>query len=134
MLKNFLIPEIRINRFNRHRIWFQQDGATAHTANVVINSLRRKFRGRVISRFGDIAWPPRSPDLSICDFFLWGLLKSRVYTNKPRTLYELKETIRQEIANLSPEMLGEMFDNFSTRLEECIAKNGHHLKDVIFKS
>lgn len=134
MLNDFLIPEIRRNRLNHNRIWFQQDGATAHTANVVMNFLRRKFPGRVISRFGDIAWPPRSPDLSICDFFLWGLLKSRVYTNKPRTLEELKEAMRQEIANLSPEMLGKVFDNFSARLEECIAQDGHHLKDVIFKS
>jgi hypothetical protein len=26
----------------------------------------------LISRFGDIAWPARSPDLTVPDFFLWG--------------------------------------------------------------
>ena len=31
--------------------------------------VRRMFPGRVISRFGDIPWPPRSPDLTTCDFF-----------------------------------------------------------------
>lgn len=134
MLRDFLIPELRRNHLARNRIWFQQDGATAHTANEVMVFIRNKFRGRVISRFGDIAWPARSPDLSICDFFLWGFLKARVYTNKPRTLDDLKEAIRQEIANMSPAMLGKVFDNFSARLEECMAQNGHHLKDIIFKS
>ena len=36
-------------------------------------SCARIVRYRVISRFGDIPWPPRSPDLSVCDFFFVGL-------------------------------------------------------------
>jgi hypothetical protein len=51
---------------------------------------------RVILRFGDIPWPPRSPDLSTCDFFLWGYLKSRVYAHNPLTLADLKETISRK--------------------------------------
>lgn len=134
MLQNFLIPELRRKGIVLRRMWFQQDGATAHTANDVMGFLQRKFRGRIISRFGDIAWPARSPDLSVCDFFLWGFLKSRVYTNKPRTLDELKEAISLEIANLTPEMLSKVFDSFGARLEECLIKEGRHLKDVIFKT
>jgi hypothetical protein len=30
-------------------------------------------------------WPPRSPDLSPPDFFLWGHLKDTVYSNHPHT-------------------------------------------------
>ena len=26
-----------------------------------------------VRSFGDIAWPPRSPDLTVPDFFLWGV-------------------------------------------------------------
>ncbi|CAH0560573.1 unnamed protein product [Brassicogethes aeneus] len=33
----------------------------------------------------------------MCDFFLWGYLKSSVYLNKPRTIDELKESIREEV-------------------------------------
>lgn len=36
-------------------------------------------------------------DLSICDFFLSGYLKSSVYEDKLRTLDELKESIHQQI-------------------------------------
>ncbi|KAJ8958133.1 hypothetical protein NQ318_006070, partial [Aromia moschata] len=30
-------------------------------------------------RDGPILWPPRSPDLTILDFYLWGRLKQYVY-------------------------------------------------------
>jgi len=35
------------------------------------------------SRFGDVLWPPRSPDLTAADFFLWEYLKAKVYVDKP---------------------------------------------------
>jgi len=47
--------------------------ATAHTAVISIAALRRLFPQRVISRFGDVPWPPRSPDLTAPDFFSVGL-------------------------------------------------------------
>ena len=43
---------------------FQQDGATPHTARETMAILRAAFPGRVISRFGDVLWPPRYPDLT----------------------------------------------------------------------
>ena len=49
--------------------------------------------GTVISRFGDIAWPARSPDLTVPDFFLWGFLKDRVFRRRIMTIQELKQAI-----------------------------------------
>ncbi|KAJ4434068.1 hypothetical protein ANN_16387 [Periplaneta americana] len=49
---------------------------------------------RIISRN---LWPPRSPDLTTPDFFLWGYLKDRVYATRPQTLDDLKHNITQEI-------------------------------------
>jgi hypothetical protein len=51
------------------------------------------FSQAVISRG---LWPPRSPDLTPPDFFLWGSSKGRAYMNKPRILDELRENIRRE--------------------------------------
>ncbi|KAJ4447322.1 hypothetical protein ANN_09326, partial [Periplaneta americana] len=42
-------------------------------------------------------WPPRSPDLTTTDFFLWGYLKYRVYATRTQTLDDLKHNITQEI-------------------------------------
>ncbi|CAJ0929999.1 unnamed protein product [Ranitomeya imitator] len=85
--------------------WFQQDGATAHTARVTMNCLRQMFPGRLISLRGDVNWPARSPDLAPCDFFLWGYLKSKVYINCPNTLEDLRNNIEAEIGRIPVDML-----------------------------
>ncbi|PSN57112.1 hypothetical protein C0J52_01298 [Blattella germanica] len=104
MLRTFVTPEL--NNFQHvQEYWFQQDGATSHTAWQSMEVVRELFGNHVISRFGNIPWPPRSPDLSVCDFFLWGYLKSKVYTTRPRTLDELKQRIRDEIHSIPAEML-----------------------------
>lgn len=115
------------------QMWFQQDGATAHTATASMLVVRGMFPQHVISRFGDIPWPSRSPDLTVCDYFLWGYLKSKVYINKPRNIQELKDSIRQEIATVGEEMLGRAMQNFEERLQECVQKEGRHLTDVMFR-
>ena len=77
-------------------------------------------------------WPPRSPDLSICDFFLWGYLKEKVFRSRPHNLEELKMRIREEIAAIPLEMCRRAAENFRHRLQQCIATDGHHLPDAIF--
>jgi hypothetical protein len=62
----------------------------------------------VISRFGDIEWPPRSSVLTAPDLFLWGYLKSKVYANKPNNLEDLKAAIRNEIQLISTETLAQV--------------------------
>jgi hypothetical protein len=69
-----------------------------------MNVLRDMFLGRLISRFGDVPWPPRSPDLSSCDFFLWGYLKGRAYTHKSGNLNELKDAIRKEVLTIDQQL------------------------------
>lgn len=134
MLREFFLPQLRRRRINLNTVWFQQDGATCHTSRAAMEFLRQTFPGRLISLRGDVEWPPRSPDLSPCDYFLWGYLKARVYINKPRTLEALSETITQEIRAVPRAMLQRSMDNFSQRLQECMDKNGQHLTDVIFRT
>jgi hypothetical protein len=74
--------------------YYQQDGATSHPSGVSMAEVESFFPARVISRG---LWPPRSPDLTLPDFFLWDHLKGRAYMNKPRTFDELRENIRREI-------------------------------------
>jgi len=88
----------------------------------------------LISLRGDIGWPTRSPDLTPCDFFLWGYLKAKVYACRPGTIEQLKEAIRQEVAAIPPAMTRKATDNFRERLQQCVINNGRHLSDVIFKS
>ena len=78
--------------------WFQQDGATAHTARVSMAAVSEVFGDRVISHG---LWPPRLPDFTPPDFYLWGKLKGLVYGDNPRTTGELKQKITSVIQNLS---------------------------------
>lgn len=131
MLREYFIPEA--DNMDLVNPFFQQDGATCHTTRVNMTILRERFPRQVISRFGDVEWPARSPDLSPLDFFLWGYLKGRVYRENPTTLDQLKEAIRTEIRLISSEMTAEVMKNMRKRVDFCIASNGRHLKDIIFK-
>ena len=42
-------------------------------------------------------WPPRSPDLNPCNFYLWCYFKSLVLNPLPKTLIDLKAKISKEI-------------------------------------
>lgn len=132
MLQTFLAPELR-QRGIADVTWFQQDGATAHTSRASMGELREMFGARVISHRGDVQWPPRSPDLNACDYFLWGYLKSRVYQDRPRTIQDLKRNIRTEVAAISPNVLQRVMRSLPLRLQECADNDGHHLRNTIFK-
>ena len=85
-LDSFLIPELQRLHIPLHRVWFQQDGATPHTTRGVLDRLEEVFPGKVISKGGSVSWPPRPPDLSPLDFYLWGHLKATVFAQPVRTL------------------------------------------------
>ena len=74
-------------------VWFQQEDATPHMADVPLSNLKQKFGNQIISLKTIFAWPPHSPELNPLDFFLWGCLKERVYTPKPETILDLKTSI-----------------------------------------
>ncbi|KAJ4446542.1 hypothetical protein ANN_13238 [Periplaneta americana] len=89
------------------------DGATSHTARISMDAVNALFPGRVIARKGDIAWPPKSPDLTLRDFFLWGHLG-----NPSRTIPALKQRIREEVAAMPVNMLRGIMQHFVARLEK----------------
>ena len=93
----------------------------------------REMFGTVISRFGDIAWPARSPDLTVPYFFLRGFLKDRVFQWRIMTIQEIKQAIVDEVAAIDEDLRRRVYGNFHTRLQQCIDVNGGHLPDVIFR-
>ena len=115
-------------------MWWQQDGAPAHTSNQTLNDLRGQFPGKLISKRGDWPWPPRSPDLSVCDFFLWGYLKHQIWVNHnraPQSLRDLREAIRNASQNLQPDMIRRAFDRMLRRVVKCINANGNAFHIVL---
>ncbi|GFT01013.1 uncharacterized protein TNCV_4054151 [Trichonephila clavipes] len=95
MITNFFIPEL--NNHDVQELWFQQDGATCHTACATIDLLKDTFGDHLISRFGPVNWPPRSCDLTPLDYFLWGYVKSLVYARDGEPLARVPFLARDAI-------------------------------------
>lgn len=108
--------------------YFQQDGATAHTARDTMLFLQEFFDDRLISR---PLWPPRSPDLSPPDFFLWGCLKDKVFATAPRTLNELRTQITNQINSITQVTLQKVFRNMIVRARACLGADGGHFQHLL---
>ena len=83
-----------------------------------------------VRSLGDIAWPARSPDLTVPDYFLWGFLKDRVFRRRIMIIQELKQAIVDEVTAIDEDLRRRVYGNFQTRLQQCIDVNGGHLPDV----
>ncbi|GFV90809.1 DUF4817 domain-containing protein [Trichonephila clavipes] len=75
--------------------------------------------------------PPRSPDLTPADFWLWGYLKSRVYLSGPSSLSELKDASRREESSIHLDMLHSAVAGFVTRLECLLLCGGGHVEHIL---
>ncbi|GFW62735.1 uncharacterized protein TNCV_2624981 [Trichonephila clavipes] len=106
---------------------------TQLSARATIDLLKDTFGDRLISRFGPVNWPPRSCDLTPLDYFLWGYVKSLVYADKPQTLDHLEDNIRRVIADIRPQMLGKVIENWTSRLDYIQASRGSPMPEIIFK-
>ncbi|GFV04346.1 integrase catalytic domain-containing protein [Trichonephila clavipes] len=131
IITNFFIPEL--NNHDVQELWFQQDGATCHTAHATTDLLKDTFGDRLISRFGPVNWPPRSCDLTPLDYFLLGYVMSLVYADKLQTLDHLEDIIRRVIADIRPQMLEKVIENWTSRLDYIRASRGSSVPEIIFK-
>ena len=70
MLNQEMISQLNIayeNISNHH--WRVQDNAPTHRSLIIKERLLEIFQNRTIALGHDIEWPPRSPDLTPCDYF-----------------------------------------------------------------
>jgi hypothetical protein len=59
----------QLSDIERQYAYFQQDSATPHIASNSLHAIREVFDDRIIS---EGLWPPRSPDVTVCDYFFVG--------------------------------------------------------------
>ena len=105
----------------------------SHTSNRSINYLRERFQGRLISRRGDILWPPRSPDLAVPDFFLWGYIKQEIWkvprNQQPASWRQLRAAITRECRNIPRNVIQNAFHAVIQKCQKCINARGHVFAD-----
>ena len=133
MLTNWLIPQLAAVR---HDYLFQQHGAPPHWHLAVRMFLNKHLPNTWFGRTGQnnqefCKWPPRSPDLTVCDFFLWGYLKDRAYVPPlPATVDELQECITAAVNSVKPDILQRVWSELDYCIDVCQVTRGGHIECV----
>lgn len=136
MYLNFLenqLPQL-INHVpipNRQRMWYLHDGAPVHHTAPIHRHLNNNFPRRWIGRGGPCKWPPRSPDLTKMDFFMWGYVKDKVYKTPPTTKDDMKVRIREAFQNININMLSHVSQDFENRVHYCQEVAGDHFEHLL---
>ena len=110
------------------------DEATFHISGKVNvhNVLQQRWIGRAAK--GDnhlLLWPPRSPDLTLCDFFLWEFVKDSVYVPPlSMSLKELRDRITHALQTITADMLHRIWDEFDYHLDVCRVTQGAHIEGL----
>ncbi|GFT91091.1 hypothetical protein TNCV_2008941 [Trichonephila clavipes] len=60
-------------------------------------------------------------------------VKALVYADKPQTLDHVEDNIRRVIADIRPQMLGKVIENWTSRLDYIRASRGSPMPIIIFK-
>ena len=83
------------------------------------NTLTMFFPNRWIGRGGPVQMPPRSPDLTPMDFFIWGEMKCLLYETPIDNPEELVARVAEAAAIIRETQ------SFARRYQLCINVNGH---------
>ena len=89
--------------------------------------LNESFPNRWLGRGGPVAWPPRSPDLTPLDYYLWSHMKMLVYETKVESRAALHDRIfaaAEHIRN-HPTNIASATQSLLMRAENWIGTGGH---------
>lgn len=116
-----------------HRnLFYQHDGAPPHNGHLVNNYVHNLFYDQWIANNGPHLWPPRSPDLTVLDFFIWGTVKNNVYNTALTTLEDCMQRVRTVFQNLSPQSIRRAtHDQVLLRCEKCLEVQGHQFEHLL---
>ncbi|XP_070518829.1 uncharacterized protein [Cardiocondyla obscurior] len=115
----------------RRNMIYQHDGAPAHWSRGLRRLLDARFRDRWIGRGGPIIWPPRSPDLTPLDYFLWGHIKNLVEPQRNGTINEVREAIVAAFATITPHMVHQATQDVVRRARLCVQQRGGHFEQFL---
>ncbi|EFN87283.1 hypothetical protein EAI_12588, partial [Harpegnathos saltator] len=69
-------------------------------------------------------WPPRSPDFTPPDFYIWGFLKDAVFHQSPTTRQDMMDRIRNACRAIPANVLLKLVESFEKRVRVCRAVDG----------
>jgi len=134
-LTQYILPDVldEVPLQLRVGMWFMHDGAPPHFSSIARQYLNDQFPGKWIGRNGPVEWPPRSPDLNPIDFYIWGHVKSEVYSTPVTNVDELWERTVATFGAIRnrPGQLERVRESMMRRLNGCVAANGQHFEHLM---
>ena len=129
LLRDTVVPELR-NRLGEdfRTCWFQQDGATAHTAKVSLDYLTSVFGDRLISNKTEFIWPPYSPDMSPLDYWFWSSMRKIIGDENPQNVEEIKLAACMACGSITADQVKKAIGDFPIRVMALQEANGHHFE------
>ena len=125
-----LLEEIPLE--TRQRTWFQHDGAPPHFGRLVRAHLQDTYQHTWIGRGGPVSWPPRSPDLTPLDFYLWGHVKTLVYATECPDANTLRSRIVSAFEEIKEmHVMPDVHRSVARRIAICIQMGGGHVQHLL---
>ena len=103
MIRDEVSPEV-IFRASQRQWWWQQDGASVHCTDTVIDFLDAMFWGWVITWRREHPMATYNPDLPPLSYYFWGLPNAEGWRQKPTTINAPKVVVEQVAASLCGEV------------------------------
>jgi len=86
------------------------------------------FPNTWIGRDGPTPWPPRSPDITPLEFFLWGYAKDKVFSSPVPDITNLKARITDAFVTITEDILENTWREIGYRLDILRATKGAHVE------
>jgi transposase len=113
------------NEFDTSKVYFQQDGATCHTAKSSIDYIKQNMN--LIEN-----WPSNSPDLSPIEN-LWGIIKHVLQEKDISSIEELKNLLIDEWNKLDIALINSLIESIPDRMELCLEQQGKQIGHLLYK-
>ena len=134
MLQTWLFP--RLQEDEPENFITQQDGAPPHfrldVRRWLNDVLPHPWTGR--GAHEDLMfcpWPARSPDVTPCDYFLWGYVKDKAFVPpQPASIPGLKNRITAAVEIITPDLLIRVWQELDYRLDVCHATKGAYIEHL----
>jgi len=134
ILQTWLFP--RLQKDEPEDFIKQQLGAPPHFRLDVRRWLNDVLPHRWIERVAHedlmfCPWPARSPDLTPCDYFLWGYVKDKVFVPpQPVSIPDLKNRITAAVETITPDLLSRVWQELDYLLDVCRVTKGAYIEHL----
>jgi len=114
--------------------YFMQDGARPHILTAATDFISDRFPNRTIGERLHTPWPARSPDVTPCDFFLWGCMKDKVNERIPIVnRNQLKNIVVDVVRSINPSFCMKACQSVKKRCQKLLDPQvqGRHIEQLL---